>query len=105
MALNALKGDIVTDSCLDKLRKRTRKNYKRFVRKNFIKYMFKALSLIPFSVQNCCCISAPQEHRFILWLVAKKIEKQGFQCKSTKGISILELKKNDELLIKWDKNK
>jgi hypothetical protein len=95
----------MTDRCLDKLRRRTKKNYKRFVTKNFIKYMYKALSLIPFSVQNSCYISAPQEHRFILWLVTKKLERQGFQCKVKKGITILELKKNDELIIKWDKSK
>ena len=95
----------MTDSCLDKLRRRTRKNYARFVRKHFIKYMYKILSLMPFSVQNSCCISAPQEHSFILWLVAKKLEKQGFQCKIKKGTTILGLKENDKLVIKWDKQK
>lgn len=58
-----------------------------------------------FSVQNSCYISAPQEHRFILWLVAKKLERQGFQYKIKRGISILGLEENDKLVIKWDKNK
>lgn len=95
----------MTDSFLDKLRIRTRKNYKRFVRKNFIKYMCKVLSLMPFSVQSNCCITAPQEHRFILWLVAKKLERQGFQYKITKGRNLLGLKGKDGLIIKWNKNK
>lgn len=95
----------MTDSCLDKLRIRTRKNYARFVRKHFVKYMYKVLSLIPFSVQNGCYISAPQEHRFILWLVAKKLERQGFQYKIIKGVTLLGLKDNDRLIIKWNKQK
>jgi hypothetical protein len=95
----------MTDSCLDKLRRRTRKNYKRFVRKHFVKYMYKVLSLMPFSVQNSCCISAPQEHRFVLWLVAKKLERKGFQYKIIKGVTFLGLKDKDGLIIKWDKQK
>lgn len=95
----------MTDSCLDKLRIITKKNYARFVTKNFIKYMKKALSLILCSVQDHCTVSAPQEHRFILWLVAKKLERQGFQCKIIKGVTLLGLKENDELMIKWNKQK
>lgn len=95
----------MTASFLDKVRRRTRKNYKRFVRKNFIKYMYKVLSLMPFSIQSYCCISAPQKHRFILWLVAKKLERQGFQYKIKRGISIFELEEKDKLIIKWNKQK
>ena len=72
---------------LEKLRKRTRKNWKRETRTKYRYLMDFAKQEIENATRNSCYI---ERHRskgdyFALWLVAKKLEAKGFKCRLEKG--------------------
>lgn len=81
---------------IEKLRKRTRKNWKRETRKKFRFLMHVAKQKIKNATSNYCEIVRSFELKdyFALWLVSKKLEAKGFKCNLVHW---------DMLFIKWGK--
>ena len=89
---------------IEKLRKCTRKNWKRETRAKYRHLM----SLVKFHIKNAtdnyCWIKRHYSRKeyFALWLVAKKLEAKGLKCKLEKGeCSFTGVFVFDELLIEW----
>ena len=72
---------------LEKLRKRTKKNWKRETRKKYRYLMDIAKLEIENATKNHCSIKShcSKGNYFALWLVAKKLEAKGFNCELEKG--------------------
>ena len=72
---------------LEKLRKRTRKNWKRGIRTNYRYFISLAKREIEQATSNYCLIKSECENDdyFPLWIVSKKLESKGFRCKLEKG--------------------
>lgn len=82
---------------LEKLRKRTKKNWKREIRSEYKHIMWKTKITINFAINNCCTVDIRPESHFAAWLVAKKLESKGFKCDLYKAIPY------NELHIEWNK--
>lgn len=67
---------------VEKVRKRTRKNWKRETRAKYRYLMNLAKSKIKDATSNRCYIErhCSRKEYFALWLVAKKLEAKGFKC-------------------------
>lgn len=67
---------------IEKLRKRTRKNWKRQQKAKFRLLMYWAELGIENATHNHFQLERPCENQdhFALWLVAKKLEAKGFKC-------------------------
>ena len=87
---------------LEKLRKQTRKNWKRQMRSEYKRIMLKAETTIQYATQNYCTIEVREESRFATWLVSKKLEARGFKCSLDKAIFLSRYRPNDELHIEWE---
>ena len=81
---------------IKKLRKRTRRNWKRETRKKFRFLMHVAKQKIKNATNNYCEITRSDllNEYFALWLVSKKLEAKGFKCSLVHW---------DMLFIKWGK--
>ena len=86
---------------IEKLRKRTRKNWKRQMRSEYKRIMWKAEMTIENATKNYCTIEVREESRFATWLVSKKLEARGFKCSLDKAIFLSRYRPNDELNIEW----
>lgn len=82
---------------LEKLRKRTKKNWKREIRSEYKHIMWKTKITINFAINNWCTVDIRPESHFAAWLVAKKLESKGFKCDLYKAIPY------NELHIEWNK--
>lgn len=80
---------------LEKLRKQTKKNWKREMRSEYKRIMWEAEITINSAINNWCTIKVRPESHFAAWLVAKK--SKGFKCDLYKAIPY------NELQIEWDK--
>ena len=89
---------------MEKLRKRTRRNWKREQKAKFRFLMSCAEICIENATSNYCLLKRRRENLnyFALWLVSKKLEAKGFTCElrrgdflSSGGFSY------DELIIRW----
>lgn len=88
---------------LEKLRKQTKKNWKREVRSEYRRIMWKAKYTISYAVHNWCTVDIRPESYFAAWLVAKKLESKGFKCDLYKAIPFSNYRPYNELHIEWDK--
>ena len=72
---------------IEKVRKRTRKNWKRETKRKYKYLMYLAKQQINNATKNYCYIKRhySREEYFALWLVAKKLEAKGFKCELSKG--------------------
>lgn len=82
---------------LEKLRKQTKKNWKREMRSEYKRIMWEAEITINSAINNWCAIKVRPESHFAAWLIAKKLESKGFKCDLYKAIPY------NELQIEWDK--
>ena len=65
---------------IEKIRKQTKKNYKKWLRKKY-RYLKTVTELaIENAHKNFCYVEFKQEYRFITWLIRKKLERKGFEC-------------------------
>ena len=90
---------------IEKLRKRTRKNWKRETREKFYFLMDVAKHKIKNATSNYCEIerSCKLNDYFALWLVSKKLETKGFNCKLEAGtFTFSGIFYYDKLTIKWE---
>ena len=90
---------------LEKLRKRTRKNWKRETRAKYKNLMDFAKQEIENATSNSCYIKRPRSEcdYFVLWLVKKKLERSGFKCRLEKGVFTFSgIFYYDTLYIKWE---
>jgi hypothetical protein len=90
---------------VEKLRKRTRKNWKKQQRAKFRFLMSCAELSIENATHNCCSLERPCENldHFALWLVAKKLEAKGFTCELKRGeFTFSGIFYFDELRISWE---
>lgn len=89
---------------LEKLRKRTRKNWKRETRAKYRYLMDFAKQEIENATYNNCYIKrhCSKGDYFALWLVKKKLERKGFKCSLEKGVFTFSgVFYYDRLYIKW----
>ena len=82
---------------LEKLRKQTKKNWKREMWSEYKRIMWKTKITINSAINNWYTIKVRPESHFAAWLVAKKLESKGFKCDLYKAIPY------NELCIEWDK--
>ena len=90
---------------LEKLRKRTRKNWKRETKTKYRYLMDIAKLEIENATSNYCRIErhCSKDDYFALWLVAKKLEANGFNCELEKGtFTFSGIFYYDTLYIKWE---
>ena len=90
---------------LEKLRKRTRKNWKRETRTKYNYLMGIVKSEIENATSNSCYIKrhCSKGDYFALWLVAKKLEAKGFNCELEEGIiTSTGMLYYDTLYIEWE---
>lgn len=89
---------------IEKLRKRTRKNWKRETRAKYKHLMYLAELEIENATSNWCRLkrSCRNDDYFALWLVKKKLEAKGFKCELEKGtFTFSGIFYYDELTIEW----
>lgn len=90
---------------LEKLRKRTRKNWKRETRAKY-RYLMNTVKLkIENATNNHCYIEShcSKGNYFALWLVAKKLEAKGFNCELREGeFTFSGAFYYDRLYIEWE---
>lgn len=90
---------------LEKLRKRTRKNWKRETRRKYKYLKYLAELEIENATSNCCIVKRSRGNGdyFALWLVKKKLEAKGFECELEKGtFTFSGIFYYDKLYIKWE---
>jgi len=90
---------------IEKLRKRTRKNWKRETRAKYKRLMYFAKLTIENATSNYCYIErhCSNGDYFALWLVAKKLEAEGFKCKLERGeFTFSGIFYYDKLRIEWE---
>ena len=58
---------------LEKLRKQTKKNWKREMRSEYKRIMWKTKITINSAINNWCTVDIRPESHFAAWLVAKKL--------------------------------
>ena len=73
---------------IEKLRKRTRKNWKRETRAKYKHLMSLAKSEIKYATCSYCYIKrlCSKGEYFALWIVKKKLEAKGFKCRLEEGV-------------------
>ena len=65
---------------IEKIRKQTKKNHKKWLRKKY-RYLKMVTELeIENSHKNFCYVEFKHDYRFITWLIRKKLERKGFEC-------------------------
>jgi len=83
---------------LEKLRKRTRKNWKKWIRRKY-RWLKDVTEL---TIENAhereCSVEFKIDYRFITWLIKKKLERKGFECLLLENFCG---SFNDVLEIKW----
>ena len=83
---------------LEKLRKQTRKNHKKWIRRKY--KLLKGFTEL--TIENAhekrCSVEFKEEYRFITWLIQKKLERKGFECYLLEDFCG---SSNDILEIKW----
>ena len=89
---------------LEKLRKRTRKNKKQFIKEKYRNIKWKVNVTIENAIENNCYIEINPDYRFMTWLVKRKLEQKGFVCELDKGDEF-SIFPNDILKINWEKRK
>ena len=90
---------------LEKLRKQTRKNWKRETRAKYRYLMDFAKQEIENATSNSCYIERhpSKGDYFALWLVKKKLERNGFKCRLEMGkFTCSGVFYYDTLYIKWE---
>lgn len=89
---------------IEKLRKRTRKNWKRETRVKYRYLMNLAKQQIKNATDNYCYVKRnySRNEYFTLWLVAKKLEAKGFKRELEKGNPFSNIFHCDSLTIKWE---
>ena len=90
---------------IEKLRERTRKNWKRETRSKFWFLMDVAKHKIKNATSNYCVIerSCKLHDYFALWLVSKKLEAKGFKCELERGkFTFSGIFYYDKLTIEWE---
>lgn len=90
---------------VERIRKRTRKNWKREIRTKYRYLMSLAKSKIKNATTNHCYIErhSSKNEYFALWIVAKKLEAKGFKCELEEGKwSLSEIFYYDKLTIDWE---
>lgn len=90
---------------IEKLRKRTRENWKRETRSKYWFLMDIAKQKIKNATSNYCVIERGCElgDYFALWLVSKKLEAKGFKCKLKEGeFTFSGIFYYDRLIIEWE---
>ena len=85
---------------VEKARKRTKKNWKREIRRSYKQTMFKAELSIENSTNNFCTIYVNPNYTFATWIVKKKLESKGFKCDLYYSPAF----EKDELFIDWRKD-
>jgi len=65
---------------LEKLRKQTRKNYKKWIRRKYKLLKDSTELAIENARERRCSVEFKEEYRFITWLIKKKLERKGFEC-------------------------
>lgn len=90
---------------IEKVRKRTRKNWKKETRSKYRHLMSLAKFHIKNATDSYCYIKRhwSKKEYFALWLVAKKLEAKGFKCELKRGEpSFTRIFDYDELTIDWE---
>lgn len=89
---------------LEKLRKQTRKNWKREQRAKYKKLKYQAELEIENASYNYCRVRSHCSNceYFAMWIVKKKLETKGFKCSLIKGeFTFSGIFYYDELIIEW----
>lgn len=90
---------------VEKVRKRTRKNWKKDTRKKYKNLMSLAKFHIKNATDNYCYIRrhCNRKEYFALWLVSKKLEAKGFKCELNKARDpFSSIFCYDDLTINWE---
>lgn len=90
---------------MEKLRKRTRNNWKREQKAKYRFLMSCAKRDIKNATSKYCLLKQPCENHdyFALWLVAKKLAAKGFSCTLKRGtFTFSRIFYYDELSISWE---
>lgn len=90
---------------VEKIKKRTRKNWKRDTRAKYRHLMSLIKLHIKNSTSNYCYIKRHYNKKeyFVLWLLAKKLESRGFKCELEKGTDpFSSIFCYDTLIIDWE---
>lgn len=88
---------------LEKLRKRTKKNWKREMWSEYRHVMQKAKWSIDRAINTWCYVRVKPENHFIAWLVARKLKAEGFKCNVSRPILISNYKPYNTIYINWEK--
>ena len=83
---------------LKKLRKQTRKNHKKWIRRKYKLLKDFTEHTIMNAHKRECSIEFKEDYRFITWLIQKKLERKGFECLLLEDFCG---SFNDVLEIKW----
>lgn len=88
---------------IEKVRKRTRKNWKQKTKAIYRFLMKLAKQQIKNATDNYCYVkrNSSRNEYFALWLVAKKLEARGFTCDLEKGNPFSNIFYYDVLKITW----
>jgi len=86
---------------VDKLKKQTRKNWKREMRYAYKRIKEETEITIENATENSCCVEVKMDWRFATWLVMKKLESKGFKCEIREGHLFSRIFPNDTLVIEW----
>ena len=89
---------------IEKIRKRTRENWKNKMRNGYKKFMNAIKLEISYATENSITYVADSEYRFATWLVMKKLERKGYKCDLKKGDWINSIFADDRLYINWEKS-
>ena len=83
---------------IEKIRKQTRINHKKWVKQKY-KWLKQVTELtIENAHERQCSVEFKKDYRFITWLIQKKLKRKGFECLLLKDFCG---SFNDVLEIKW----